>query len=173
MPKSIAGTNRCRRKPTPSPITIQTPILRNTMSRNRIRERTSFSLSLTDGPISPRPSRRLPLIMMMQASHLRQGHHLAHFQWLNSSGVGAVHLECKMGTKAVVIGDICDKHSPKMPGVEDDDMIEHLTTETLDEPLAVRILPWRMVENLGRLYPIEATWVGCILKRTILTPMPT
>src|SRR5215510_2602356 len=46
MPKSIAGTNPCKRKPTPSPIAIQTPILRNTMSRNRNRERTSFSFSL-------------------------------------------------------------------------------------------------------------------------------
>ena len=54
MPKSIAGTNRCKRTPTPSPIAIQTPILSNTMIKNRNRERTSFSLSRSpERPISP------------------------------------------------------------------------------------------------------------------------
>ena len=46
-----------------------------------------------------------------------------------------------MGTKAVVIGEIRGEHSPKMSVVEDDDMIEHVATETPDEPLAVGILP--------------------------------
>ena len=40
MPTSIAGTNQCTRKPTPSPIAIHTPILTNNMSRNRNRDRT-------------------------------------------------------------------------------------------------------------------------------------
>ena len=53
--------------------------------------------------------------------------------------MGAIHSERKMGTEAVVIGDVCGKHAPEMPIVEDDDMIEHLATETPDEPLAVGI----------------------------------
>jgi hypothetical protein len=142
MPKSIAGPHPCNRKPTPRPIAIQTPILRNTMSRKRNRECTSFSLVLSpDGPLSHRPSRRLPLIMMMEASYLRQGPHLAHFRWHDSSGVGAIHIKGKMGAKAMVIGEIRGKHAPEMPLVEDDDMIEHLAAETPDEPLAVGILP--------------------------------
>ena len=47
-----------------------------------------------------------------------------------------------MRTKAVIIGDIRGEHTPEMLLVEDDDLIEHLATETPDEPLAVRILPW-------------------------------
>jgi hypothetical protein len=86
--------------------------------------------------------------MMMEASYLRQGPHRAHFRWRDSSGVGAIHLEGQMGTKAVVIGDIWGKHAPEMPVVEDDDMIEHLATETPDEPLAVRILPRTARGNL-------------------------
>lgn len=79
--------------------------------------------------------------MMMEASHLRQGHHLAPFWWLDRSGLGAIHLEGKMGTKSVVIGDIRGEHSPEMPVIEDDDMIEHLATDTPDESLAVGIVP--------------------------------
>ena len=94
VPKSIAGINQCKRTPTPSPIAIQTPILRNTMSSNRNRERTSFSFSLAPaGPLSQRPSRRLPLIMMMEISYLRQGSHLAYFRWFDSAGLGAIHIE--------------------------------------------------------------------------------
>ena len=37
-----------------------------------------------------------------------------------------------MGTKAVVIGEIRGEHSPEMPVVEDDDMIEHLAMERRD-----------------------------------------
>jgi hypothetical protein len=31
---------------------------------------------------------------------------------------------------------------PEMLLIEDDDLIEHLTTDTPDKPLAVGILPW-------------------------------
>jgi hypothetical protein len=111
------------------------------MSRNRIRERISFSLSLTDGPLSYRPSRCLPHIMMMEASYVRQGEHLAHLWGLDSVGVGAIHCQGKMGTKAVVIGDVCSAYAPEMPVVEDDDMIEYIATDTPDEPLAGGIVP--------------------------------
>jgi hypothetical protein len=62
--------------------------------------------------------------MMMQASHFRQDHHLTHFWRLDSSGVGTIHFEGKMGTKSVIIGDIRREHPLKMPCVEHDDMIE-------------------------------------------------
>jgi hypothetical protein len=78
---------------------------------------------------------------MMEASYLRQGPHLAHFRWRDSSGVGTIYLEGEMGTKAVVIGEIRGEHASKMSVVEDDDLIEHLATDTPDEPLAVGILP--------------------------------
>src|SRR5919205_756732 len=91
-----------------------------------IRERTSFSLSLTDGSLSHRPSRCLPHIMMMEAPYVRQGEHPAHFRGLDSTGVGAIHSERKMRTKSVVIGDVCSEHASEMPVVEDDDLIKHL-----------------------------------------------
>jgi hypothetical protein len=85
---------------------------------------------------------------MMEAPYVRQGYHLAHFRGLDRTGVGAIHIERKMRTISVVIGDVCSEHSSEMPVVEDDDMIEHLTTETPDEPLAVRILPWTLRGDL-------------------------
>src|SRR5262245_66582841 len=105
MPRSIVGTNQCNRQPTPRPIAIQTAILTNTMSRNRNREYTAFSLSLAPhGPISHRLSGGLPLIMMMEATSFRQGDHPAGCRGLDSSGVGAVHGQGKKGAAAVMVG---------------------------------------------------------------------
>ena len=119
------------------------------MSRNRNRERTSFSLSLLpDGSLSHQSSRSLPLIMMMETSHLRPSHHLAHFRGLNSTRLRAIHIEGQMGTKAVVIGDIRRQYPLKMPFVAHDDMIEYVATETADEPLAVGIVPGAARGNL-------------------------
>jgi hypothetical protein len=53
-----------------------------------------------------------------------------------------------MGTKPVVIGDRRSEHSPEMPVVEDDDMSEHIATDTPDESLAVEILPRTARGNL-------------------------
>ena len=90
--------------------------------------------------------------MMMEASHLRQGSHLPYFRWLDSAGLGAIHIERQMGTKAVVIGNIRGEHAPEMPLVEDDDMIEHIAPETPDKPLAVGILPRAVGRNLDLFY---------------------
>jgi hypothetical protein len=57
-----------------------------------------------------------------------------------------------MGTKAVVIRNIRGEHAPEMPLVEDNDMIEHITTDTPDEPLAVGILPRAVGRNLDLFY---------------------
>ena len=98
MPKSIVGTNHCNRPPTPSPIAIQTPILKNTMSRNYTRECTSFSVSLApDGPLARRLSRGLPLIMVMEAANFRQDHHGANCRWRDRSGMWAIHRGGKSG----------------------------------------------------------------------------
>ena len=46
-----------------------------------------------------------------------------------------------MGAKAMIVGDIRREHPLEMPVVEDDDMIEHVATDTPNEPLAGGILP--------------------------------
>jgi hypothetical protein len=75
--------------------------------------------------------------MVMEAANFWQGCHLAEFRWLDSSGVWTIHLECKMGAKSVIIGDIRRQHPLEMPFVEDNDLIEHVATDTADEPLAI------------------------------------
>src|SRR5262245_23239772 len=107
MPRSMAGTTRCNIQPTPSPIAIHTPVLANTMIRNRSRAYTALS-----------SSRGQPLIMVMKPSHCRPSDYPPSFRWLDSSGVWAIHLEGKMGTKSVVIGDIGREYSLEMPLVE-------------------------------------------------------
>jgi hypothetical protein len=89
--------------------------------------------------------------MMVEVSHCRQGPHLTYFRWLDSAGLGAIHSEGQMGTKAMVIGNIRGEHAPEMPVVEDDDMIEHIAPDTPDEPLAVGILPRAVGRNLDLL----------------------
>ena len=108
------------------------------------------------------PSCSLLRITIMEASDLRQGYHLAHVRWLDSAGVRAIHIERKMGTKSVIIGDVCGEHSSEMPGVEDDDMIEHIATDTPDEPLAVGILPWTA---RGDLHFFDAQVFDALLER--------
>ena len=43
--------------------------------------------------------------MMMEAAYVRQGDHPAGFRGLDSSGVGAIHCQGKMGAQAVIGGD--------------------------------------------------------------------
>jgi hypothetical protein len=100
------------------------------MIRNRSRAYTALS-----------SSRGQPLIMVMKPSHLRPSDDPTGFRWLDSSGVWAIHLEGKMGAKAVVIGDISREHALEMPLVEHDDMSEHIASHAADDPLAVGILP--------------------------------
>ena len=106
---------------------------------------------------------------MMETSYLRQGPHRAHFRWLNSSVVGAIHREGQMGTRSVVIGEIRGEHSPKMLVVEDDDMIKHLATETPNEPLAVGILPWTA---RGDLHFFDADVLDAALERHTVDRVP-
>ena len=77
----------------------------------------------------------------MEAVHFRQGDYPAGFRGLDRSGMGAIHCKGKMGAKSVIVGDIRLDHAPQMPLVEHDDMIEHIATDTPDDPLAIRILP--------------------------------
>lgn len=112
------------------------------MSRNRTRKCTSFPLSLApDGPLAYRPSRGLPLIMVMEAANFRQGHDPTDIRWLDGSGIWAIHLEGKMRAKAVIVGNIRQEHALQMPVVAHDDMIEHVVPHAADNPLAGRILP--------------------------------
>jgi hypothetical protein len=52
----------------------------------------------------------------------------------------------------MVIRNIRGEHVPEMSLVEDDDMIEHITTDTPDEPLAVGILPRAVGRNIDLFY---------------------
>jgi hypothetical protein len=42
--------------------------------------------------------------MMMKTTHFRPGDHPAGFRWFDSAGIWAIHLECKMGAKAMIVG---------------------------------------------------------------------
>src|SRR5262249_22769402 len=107
--------------------------------------------------------------MVMEAANFRQGYYPTNFRWLDCAGMGAVHLEGKMRPKPVVIGDICREHPLEMPGVEDDDMIEHIAPDTPDEPLAVRILPGT---SRGDLHFFDAHVLDALLERHTIDRVP-
>src|SRR5262245_40618380 len=74
-----------------------------------------------------------------------------------------------MGTKAVVVGEIRSEHVPKMPVVEDDDMIKHIATDTPNEPLAVGILPRTARGNLDF---FDADVLDAVLERHTVDRVP-
>ena len=108
--------------------------------------------------------------MMMEAAYFRQGDYSAGFRGLDSSGVGAIHCQGKMGTKAVVIGDIHREHSLEMPVVEHNDMIEHIATDTPDEPLAVGIVPGTARDDL---HFFDAHVLDALLERHTVDRVPS
>lgn len=74
-----------------------------------------------------------------------------------------------MRTKAVVIGDIRREHSLEMPVIEHDDLIEHIATDTPDEPLAVGIVPGTA---RGDLHFFEAHVLDALLERHTVDRVP-
>jgi hypothetical protein len=113
--------------------------------------------------------------MVMEATTFRQGDHPAHFRWLDRSGLWAIHLEGQMGATSVIIGDIRREHPLEMPYVEDDDMIEHVATDTPDEPLAVGILPGTARRNcdLFKAHVLDALVKGRTVDRVAISQQVT
>jgi hypothetical protein len=84
----------------------------------------------------------LPLIMVMESPNFWHGDHLPVLWRLDRSRLWTVHRQRQMGSPAVIIRKVTRQEALQMPLVQNDYMIEDLTTDAPDEALHIRILPW-------------------------------
>ena len=106
LPLSRRATKSQRPKDDEDPLTAAAA---RRVSASRPRETTPAGhqrVAQPMGTVSATLRHGLPLIMMMQASTSGQGYHLAHFWGLDRAGLRTIHIEGKMYTKSMIIGDI-------------------------------------------------------------------
>ena len=81
---------------------------------------------------------------MVKSADLRKRDHVAHLGRLDRAGHGTVVVQRPVSARVMVIGDVVAKNSAEVPLVEDQDMVEALSTDGADQPFTIRILPGRV-----------------------------
>ena len=80
---------------------------------------------------------------MMKATDLRERDHVAHLGRLDRAGHRTVVVQRPVNARVMVVGDVAAENSAERLLVEDQDMVEALSTNGPDQPFAIRILPGR------------------------------
>jgi hypothetical protein len=80
--------------------------------------------------------------MVMETAHFVNGSHLTTFRRLDRASHWTIHVECKVGTKSVVIAEVSGQKTHQVLFVEHDHMVEHVTSYTANDSLTVGVLPW-------------------------------
>ncbi len=81
---------------------------------------------------------------MVQSTDLRERDHVAHLGRLDRSRHGTVVVQRPVSAGVMVVSDVAAENSTEMLLVEDQDMVEALSTNGADQPFAIRILPRRV-----------------------------
>ena len=79
----------------------------------------------------------------MKAANFGPRHNAASADGLNPAALGWVFAEREVSAGTVVVRQIGAKHASKMSLVEDDDMVQTLSTDRPDHTLDVGVLPRR------------------------------
>jgi hypothetical protein len=88
----------------------------------------------------------------MQATYLWQFSDRTQLWWLTLPRVRRVHMKGPMDPPSVIIVRVGSKYTLKMPLIEHNHMIEGVSPNAADNPLAVWILPrrsWRDLHLFG------------------------
>ena len=80
---------------------------------------------------------------MMQSANHRLSANRSELRWLDQSRLRAVFLQSEMGAALVVVAKVLLEDSTEVFIVENDHMIQTFSPDGTDQPLDVRILPWR------------------------------
>ena len=80
---------------------------------------------------------------MVEAADLWKRDDVPHLRHLDRSRFGRVLVQRKMRSRPVVIREVRAQQSPQMRLIDNDDVIEKLSTNRSDQALDVRILPGR------------------------------
>ena len=78
---------------------------------------------------------------MMQSTDLWERDDLAYSGKVNGAALRIILVEREMRSGLVIIAKIRRQHAAQVTLIEDDDVIETLTTDRADDALDVRILP--------------------------------
>lgn len=80
---------------------------------------------------------------MMQTTDLRNRDHLAVGRRFYFALDRRVSLQREMRSRVQVVVEVRSQDAPQLAIIQDDDMVETLTTDRTDEAFAIRILPGR------------------------------
>jgi len=86
-------------------------------------------------PVGPENSCGIPDVGVMQSINFRELYDLAHFGGMNRSNVGRVHVQRSVWAPLVVIGEITTEDSFEMALVENNDVIQTLSSNAADNAL--------------------------------------
>src|SRR5262245_34284699 len=86
-------------------------------------------------------SRRSPLIMMMQPTHLWDFPDRANLWPLNRPRYRTIHVQCPVRSPGMVVREVADQQPPQMLLVEDDRVVQAFAADTPDQPLHIGVLP--------------------------------
>ena len=105
---------------------------------------TTFGLFRVSLPKTPSAvwSSGSTLISMMESPDLGVRHRFTESLRLHRARLRRVLRECEVGSEPVVVPRVGRDHPMAVPLVQDDHMIEALSTQRSNEPLRVGVLPW-------------------------------
>ena len=88
-----------------------------------------------------------PLVPMVEATNFGDLDHPSATDFLDFAMLGAVHCEREMRARVVIVVEVVADHSPQMPLIQDDDVIEALPPDRSDHAFDEWILPWTSRSN--------------------------
>ena len=84
---------------------------------------------------------------MMQPTDFRNRNHSTLIGWLDFSWFGRVAIQGEMRARFVVVLEVGGENPNQVSLVDDDHVIETLTSDRTDQTFHERILPWRTVRR--------------------------
>src|SRR5262245_28948496 len=93
------------------------------------------------GRLVPVSSRRSPLIMGLPPTHLWHFPDRANIWPLDQPRHRTIHVQCPVSSPGMVVREVGSQEPPEMALVQDNHVIQALTTDAPDEPLDIGVLP--------------------------------
>ena len=70
-----------------------------------------------------------PFVPMMEATNFGDFDHASPTDFLDFAMFGGIHLQREMRARVVIVVEVLAHHSPQMPLIQDDDVIEALSSK--------------------------------------------
>ena len=90
---------------------------------------------------APATLRRAPFVSMVETADLRDRHDAPYGRWRDRTRQGSVLLERQMRARRHVVREVGIQHATQPGRIQNDHMIETLSSNGSDEPFDIGILP--------------------------------